>query len=121
MLSHRAPWLRCQTQPAPRARQCHGRPATVILVLSPDQETAVELLIAQATADVGTTSTGPVVRTLRRFVTRLRSRRDRTAMGRAEVGTRWQDMASYERPGWHARGAYVTGSHEPVFEIDYEV
>jgi hypothetical protein len=90
-------------------------------VLSPDQETAVELLIAQATTDVGSASAGPVVRALRRWVTWLQSGRERTLMGRAEVGTRWQDDSSYERPGWYARGAYVAGSSEPVFEIDYEV
>jgi hypothetical protein len=85
----------------------------VVLVLSPDQETAVALLIAQATTDVG----GSV----RRWVRRIRFGRDGTALGAAGVGTRWQDGASYERPGWRARGAYVAGSGEPVFEVDYEV
>jgi hypothetical protein len=93
----------------------------VMQVLSSDQETAVELLIARATTDVGSASAGPVVRALRRWVSCLRSGRERTLMGRAGVGTRWQDVSSYERPGWRARGAYVAGSSEPVFEIDYEV
>lgn len=40
---------------------------------------------------------------------------------RARAGTRWEDSPSGERPGWTARGAYITGSTEPVFEIDVEV
>lgn len=99
--------------------------ATVVLVLTPDQEIAVALLITDASAESGatmSTSAGWWARLVHRWTNRTRSARDRdSAAGARRSGTRWEDSASCERPGWTARSAYVAGSTEPVFEVDVEV
>lgn len=93
-------------------------------MLTPDQDNAVRLLIAHATASTTpTTATSGtrVAQLIRRWTDGIRSERDQERIVEAGAGTRWEDSASYERPGWTARSAYVAGFDEPVFEVDVQV
>lgn len=93
----------------------------MVLVISPDQETAVKLLMAQASVSVGSTPGSRFARIVRRWTDHSRSRRDRAVTSGTRAGNRWRDSAGFERPGWRTRGAYLVGSDEPAFEIDYDV